>query len=529
MSGERQPEDAAPVEVGDVLAEKYRVERVLGIGGMGAVVAATHLDLNEMRALKFMLPSVSANAETTARFLREARAVARLDSEYVAKIHDMGRLEHGEPYLVMEYLEGEDLKALLARRKRLPVADAVRYTLQALVGLAEAHANGIVHRDLKPPNLFISKSRDGLSRVKLLDFGVSKLTGYDIPELDKTRTNAMLGSPYYMSPEQMEATNAVDVRTDIWSIGVILYEVLVGDVPFEAPSITALSIKVVQHTPPSIATLCKDVPEALNAVVMRCLEKHAADRYADVAELAEALAPFAAQDARGLARHARRILEAAGRAEKEAVADVATDDSELGPSRASEPTRIVTGATTKQKQKKKKRRAKKAGAATGKAARGKLDGVKTASSWEASRPDAMRRPRTLIIAAVGGALAMAAVFALIADDDAVESDTPAAAESVHADLEPSAPSEPSASAAPALSAPPEVSAAPAASTSAEVDAGAAAASASASASATAPAPMPRRRRRATDIYDSLDKPPDDPYEGLAKPKPKPKPWTPQDL
>ena len=229
---------------GDVLAGKYRVERVLGSGGMGVVVAAMHLTLQERVALKFLLPEGAKKEETVTRFLREARAAAKIKSEHVARVSDVGTLESGAPYLVMEYLDGSDLSALLRRDGPLPPRDAVEYVLQACEALAEAHAVGIVHRDLKPANLFLARHAGGAPRIKVLDFGISKLTARDpsMPPDDPsmTRTRAWLGSPLYMSPEQMRSARDVDTRTDIWALGVILYELLSGKPPFDGETFPEL-------------------------------------------------------------------------------------------------------------------------------------------------------------------------------------------------------------------------------------------------------------------------------------------------
>src|SRR5687768_7598752 len=214
--------------IGDVVAGKYRIVRSMAIGGMGEVYEAMHDELSMRIALKVLLREQARIPEAVERFLREARAAASLNSEHVAKVFDVGRTADGAPYLAMELLEGEDLEQLVERRGPLPVHEAVWYVLETLEALGEAHARGIVHRDLKPSNLFLSRSGDR-SRVKVLDFGISKLErGMEAPQVSLTTTKSMLGSPGYMSPEQVRSSKNVDARTDIWSVGVILYELLQG-------------------------------------------------------------------------------------------------------------------------------------------------------------------------------------------------------------------------------------------------------------------------------------------------------------
>ena len=295
-------EGLAPVRAGDILAGKFRVERVLGVGGMGVVVAAMHLQLDQRVALKFVLPSAIQNAETVERFSREARAAVRLRSEHVARVLDVGTLESGSPYIVMEFLEGRDLAEVIAPGP-LSVRDAVDYVMQACEAIAEAHSIGIVHRDLKPRNLFLARRIDGRPLIKVLDFGISKMTVPGSPEqMSLTRTTEVMGSPNYMSPEQLRSARNVDLRTDIWSLGVILYEILTGHVPFEAETVTQLCAMVLQDTPRVLHEYRPDLPPALTDVVFRCLEKDPARRFQSVAELAHALEPFGAAETGAAAR-----------------------------------------------------------------------------------------------------------------------------------------------------------------------------------------------------------------------------------
>ncbi|MEO7731433.1 MAG: serine/threonine-protein kinase [Kofleriaceae bacterium] len=301
--------------VGDVLAGKYRVDKILGIGGMGMVVAATHLELDQRVALKFMLPGSIESSDSAARFLREARAAGRLNSDHVCRVMDVGRFETGVPYIVMEYLQGENLAALLRRRGPLRVSEAVDFILQGIEGLAEAHAHGIIHRDLKPDNLFLHKRNDGGSLVKVLDFGISKLSSGG----HSTKTGDIMGSPAYMAPEQMESTRSVDHRADVWSLGVVLYQLVVGKAPFTGDTLPLLCLHVVNDAPKSMSAIRGDLPDGFEAVVMKCLEKEPGDRYGDVGLLAKALAPFGPKNATTSASRIQIVLT---RSRKESVSSL---------------------------------------------------------------------------------------------------------------------------------------------------------------------------------------------------------------
>ncbi|MBI4702550.1 MAG: serine/threonine protein kinase [Deltaproteobacteria bacterium] len=290
-------EDTPPsisVHPGDVLAGKYVVDRVLGAGGMGVVVAATHRQLEQKVAIKLMLPQTLEQAELVARFQREARAAAKLRSDHVAHVIDVGVLDSGAPFMVMEYLEGRDLSALVDAEGPLAPGLAVEYVCQACEALGEAHASGIVHRDVKPSNLFLTRTVGGGARIKVLDFGISKLrapTGLGA-DAATTKSATVMGSPAYMSPEQMSSSKNVDARTDVWSLGVVLFELVTGRLPWPGATVFEIAAAVMGKPASDAAELRPDLPAGLSRVIDRCLAKDPEDRYQSVAELVEALAPF---------------------------------------------------------------------------------------------------------------------------------------------------------------------------------------------------------------------------------------------
>ncbi len=273
---------------GTILGGKYVVERVLGEGGMGVVVAAKHAQLGHRVAVKMMLAEGLKNADALARFEREARAAAELASDHVARVTDVGHFDDGSPYMVMEYLEGEDLAARIQREGPMPVGDVVRLFIQACIGLGDAHEHGIVHRDIKPSNLFLASRRGGRVTLKVLDFGIAKanLTSSDH---NLTRTSAMMGSPQYMSPEQLRDTKNVDARTDLWSLGASVYEALTGVPAFPAETLAELHVKILMEPPVPTFRLRPEVPLELDDIVMRCLAKAPGERFRSMHELQQAL------------------------------------------------------------------------------------------------------------------------------------------------------------------------------------------------------------------------------------------------
>ncbi|HQY63032.1 MAG: protein kinase [Myxococcales bacterium] len=282
----------AVINAGDVIAGKYRVERVLGEGGMGFVVAATHLTLEIPVAIKFIRDGALGTREASVRFLREAQAAVQIRNPHVAHVYDVGALETGEPFMVMEYLEGCDLSDLYKQRGALPPAEACEYVLQACDALGEAHSLGIIHRDVKLGNLFLTRGAAGVPIVKVLDFGLSKANPFGGGETGVTMSAAVLGSPRFMSPEQLQDPRTVDGRTDIWALGVILYTLLAGRPAFDAETVGKLFAKVMGESPPPLRELNPTLDPGLVAIVDRCLQKSLDARMPNVAELAAGLVPY---------------------------------------------------------------------------------------------------------------------------------------------------------------------------------------------------------------------------------------------
>jgi serine/threonine-protein kinase len=279
---------------GDVIAGKYRIDRELARGGMGIIWVARHEMLRQDIAVKTLLSEAMADPKAIERFTREARAAAMLTSDHVVRVFDVGFLPSGLPYLAMEKLEGRDLASELASRGPLPVAVACDYVVQALEAIIEAHAHGIVHRDLKLSNLFLAKRSNGGERVKVLDFGISKFQAEEKVEGDLTSTRDVLGSPAYMSPEQLRTPRAVDTRTDIWSVGVILYELLSGTSLFGSEeSVGDIFAKILSDPIRPLKSVKPDIPDEIDRVVMRCLDRNRQTRVQTASELWNALAPYA--------------------------------------------------------------------------------------------------------------------------------------------------------------------------------------------------------------------------------------------
>jgi serine/threonine protein kinase len=269
--------------VGDTIGEKYRIDAMLGAGGMGTVLRGTHLALDRPVAIKIMHAELLSGTDAARRFAREARAAAAIESHHAVRIVDIDRLPSGVPYMVMEYLEGRDLHRVLTQEGPLACGRVIDYMVQAADAISEAHGRGIIHRDLKPHNLFLTDDE----LVKVLDFGLAKT----LPDSGvrggsgDTKGGNMIGTPHYMAPEQIRASRTVDARTDIYGLGATMYQLVAGMPPFVALNLYVLCARILSDAPPPLHR----IPKQLAAVIMRCLAKDPASRYSSVLELAEAL------------------------------------------------------------------------------------------------------------------------------------------------------------------------------------------------------------------------------------------------
>jgi serine/threonine-protein kinase len=324
---------------GSVVAEKYLIEHALGEGGLGLVVKARHLQLDAPVAIKHIRPSDMSRPGIVERFLREARLAAKITNEHAVKVQDVDTLASGVPYMVMEFLEGRDL-AQLVLESPLSVDRAIDYVLQACEALAEAHAAGIVHRDLKPSNLFLAQRPGGTSLVKVLDFGISRRA--NDRETRVTRIDESIGTPEFMSPEQLQAARDVDARADIWALGVVLYELMSGKLPFEGETLPQLCASILTKPHVPLSAVHPDATPELEAVVSRCLEKDRAKRYQNIAELAQDLtmlwegeSPSRVQQISSVMREAGAVVAVA--AETEVAPSAAPD---VAPSAAPEAVTI---------------------------------------------------------------------------------------------------------------------------------------------------------------------------------------------
>jgi serine/threonine protein kinase len=291
------PRASAHLVPGDLIGEKYRIDAVLGSGGMGVVFRGTHLGLNRLVAIKMMHPEL-LTPDLARRFAREARSSASITSEHAVRIIDIDKLPSGAPYIVMEYLVGHDLHELLMRDGPLHWQRAIRYVTDAAAAIGEAHVRGIIHRDLKPHNLFLTTD----DFIKVLDFGLAKLLPNSLVKGSSAETKSvgLVGSPQYMAPEQIRAVPTIGVATDVYALGATLYQLLAGVPPFLGLNLYVLCARILNDRPAPLERIRDDVPPAIAAVVMRCLEKSADARYPSIQALVEALHEASAGAAEGL-------------------------------------------------------------------------------------------------------------------------------------------------------------------------------------------------------------------------------------
>jgi serine/threonine protein kinase len=281
-----QPLKWSEVESGDLISGKYRLQRMLGAGSMGSVWAARNELTNRDFAVKFLLPELSKSEDALNRFFLEARACGQIRHPAIVDVYDMGQAEDGSPYLVMELLEGEGLDARIGRQGYLRPADVCRYVATVSRGLEEAHTRGLIHRDLKPGNIFFAITNSGEVFPKVLDFGISKETSSEHFDYVKTSTGQVLGSPAYMSPEQAKGELDVDARTDVWSLGVIMYEALTGELPFDANNYNALMLCIITQPHKPVVEIAPHIPLELSQLTDLCLQKDRDNRLRSTGELA---------------------------------------------------------------------------------------------------------------------------------------------------------------------------------------------------------------------------------------------------
>jgi serine/threonine-protein kinase len=290
---------------GTLLEGKYRIERLLGAGGMGSVWVAEHTLLQRLVAIKILdTTSTTKDPSAVQRFLREAQTAARIRHDHIVDVLDVGRFDDGTPFLVMELLEGETLTSRIRGRQRLSQGEAADLVDQLLAGLGAAHDAGVIHRDIKPDNCFLAR-KAGRDHVKLLDFGISKVAG-DPREMRMTRTGVVMGTPYYMAPEQARGGKQLDQRCDLYAVGAILYECVTGRVPFEAENVNELLFKIVLENAPLPRALAPELEPAFESLILQAMAREPDARFQSAAAFREALGPFVAPRASGEVRMSDR-------------------------------------------------------------------------------------------------------------------------------------------------------------------------------------------------------------------------------
>jgi serine/threonine-protein kinase len=296
--------------LGQTLAGKYLVEKLIKRGGMGAVYQGKHVLMDKTVAIKVLRPALAVDDDVVARFSREAKAASRISHPHAVSVTDFGESENGIVFLVMEYLEGRTLKEIIRSEGAMPLTRVVEIIRQVTGALDAAHGQGVVHRDLKSDNIMVSQTNGG-DWAKVLDFGIAKIQqpkGVLDPEI--TAANLVIGTPQYMSPEQCSQTQPLDARSDIYSLGVIIYEMLAGRVPFTGESATMIMMQHVQDSPPSVLATRRDLPPAVDGVITRALAKVPADRFQTAGELFAALSTAAGEDVSATPRSAETVASA---------------------------------------------------------------------------------------------------------------------------------------------------------------------------------------------------------------------------
>lgn len=291
---------------GNVFEGKYSIERVIGRGGSAVVLSAFHATLKCRVALKLLRRDIPLDDEASFRLVREGQIGAQIQSEHVARVLDAGTLPDRQPFLVLEYLEGQHLGAILAEERRLPMPRAVDYVRQACTGVSAAHARGIIHRDLKPSNLFLATRADGFPLVKIVDFGIAKMSGAGGVETI-TSCDRMVGSPQFMAPEQLRSERTLGPRSDIWALGAVLFTLLTGRPPFKRRDINETCEAILSGVVPDLMAVRPELPRPLAKVVQRCMAADPRDRFESAEALCDALRPFTDLEARAWLNWLERV------------------------------------------------------------------------------------------------------------------------------------------------------------------------------------------------------------------------------